>query len=1692
MVFISVKIYGQCTYISSWGGGTLNSATPGTSVTLSTCNFGGEYSPATFNVIGAFTFSSSVPTDYITITDASNNILIFGPQPLAATIPSMGLYWVHFAAAGPPACTTDNNCRTTSIFVPLLPCAGTPTAGTVPASFSICPNTSAAITASNATAASGITYQWMEAPSATGPWTNVTTGSGFNTQVLTTASLTSQTFYQLVITCTNSSQSATTAVTSVNPNNPPTLCYCNTNLGGSGCTGDHITNVSILNTPLNNNSTCNNTPLNGTYSQFNPGPTTTATLNIGITYTISVTTTQNNIESVWIDYNQSGTFDVNEHTQICLSSTPNVATLATFTVPGTALLGQTGMRIRSRGTGNPNGSGDACSNFGSGETEDYIVTIAAATPCAGAPGANSAVASLTSVCPNGSVTLGLANSYTVGGLTYQWYSAPAVSGPFTSISGATTAVHTATNLTANTFFNVVITCTNGPASTTATAVQVMVSGNPCQCASYCNTSQASSTGDDEIFNVNIGTLNNTSNCSQTGGPGSILNRYSNYTGMIAAPNLTVANNYTLNVTVGQCGSGSYNGGVTVYIDYNQNGSFADAGEKVFVGPSTLWAIAGTLNTTVITIPASATPGITRMRVIAVEGLVNAGDCAGYTWGETEDYCVNIAAGTPCAGAPGANSAVASQTNVCPGGSSNLSLATSYTVGGLTYQWFTSPTVSGPYTAVSGATTSVYSFTNITSALYYQAVITCTNGPASTTSTPVQVLVGGSPCQCASYCNTSLASSTGDDEIFNVNIGTLNNTSNCSQTGGPGSILNRYSNYAGLIAAPNLTVANNYTLNVTVGQCGSGAYNGGVTVYIDYNHNGSFADPGEQVFVGPSTLWAIAGTLNTTVITIPASATPGITRMRVIAVEGLVGAGDCAGYTWGETEDYCVNIAPGTPCAGTPAANSAVASQTNVCPGGSSNLGLATSYTLGGLTYQWYTSPTVSGPYTSVSSATTSAYTFTNITSSLYYQVVITCTNGPASTTSTPVQVLVGGTPCQCAAYCTSSANSTNDDEIFNVSIGSLNNTSSCSQTGGPGSILNRYSNYAGVLAAPTLSAALNYTLSVTVGQCNSFAYSGVITTYMDFNQNGSFADAGELVYTSPYSQWAIAGTTFTTVVQIPANATLGTTRMRVVAGEGTTAQPDCGTYGWGETEDYCINIAPPTPCTGAPSSNSSVASVTAVCSGGTSTLNIANSYTVGGLSYQWQTSPTISGPYTSVSGATSTPYAFTNITTGLFYQVVITCSSSPVSTTATPIQVAILGAPVYAPIPFLENFDNTWQNRCDNHNVPVAANWDSNPTTGDESWRRQDDGATAMWSSNTFTQAPLTGAGCADFHSWDNFQQGDLMLYVNLSTAATPTLSFYHVNVFGDDSLGVYLSTDGGTTYSYQGSYVSGDYSPVDANWNQKTLVLNSLSSPTCVIKFTGYGDFTDDIGIDSLQIKTSCAAPNVSLTASQTTVCSGNAVTLTASGATTYTWNTSAQTSSISVTPLTTTSYTVVGENTPGCPTTKTINIVVNPSPTVSVAANPGFTLCPGFTTTLTATSSANNYTWNPGNITTAAISVTPAISTVYNVATTNSLGCTTNSNVTVFVVVCTGIAKNTIIDNNTFVYPNPNSGNINVVIQDASGNYSFEILDLAGRVVYKTTLSKVENALSIKELANGMYTYKITSLTSKTAIKEGKLIKE
>ena len=95
------------------------------------------------------------------------------------------------------------------------------------------------------------------------------------------------------------------------------------------------------------------------------------------------------------------------------------------------------------------------------------------------------------------------------------------------------------------------------------------------------------------------------------------------------------------------------------------------------------------------------------------------------------------------------------------------------------------------------------------------------------------------------------------------------------------------------------------------------------------------------------------------------------------------------------------------CSGTPVAGTATASSTGGggCTSYTTSLGLSGASTYScGLNYQWYSSPDNS-TWSSVSGATNSTYT-TTISSTTYYECVITCANSALTATSTAVQLPV--------------------------------------------------------------------------------------------------------------------------------------------------------------------------------------------------------------------------------------------------------------------------------------------------------------------------------------------------------------------------------------------------------------------------------------------------------------------------------------------------------------------------------------------------------------------------------------------------------------------------------------------------------------------------------------------------------------
>ena len=160
----------------------------------------------------------------------------------------------------------------------------------------------------------------------------------------------------------------------------------------------------------------------------------------------------------------------------------------------------------------------------------------------------------------------------------------------------------------------------------------------CGGGGYC-TSGASSTADSDIDQVvlagDINTINNNT--------ASVCAGYTDFTGLTPAE-LSQGGSYTAAVTLGTCG-GDFAKSGRIYIDWNQDNDFLDANEDLgsFGGSSTT----ATYNQP-ITVPAGATLGNTRMRVICQEGGVPASSCASFTYGETEDYTVTVVTGSPMA------------------------------------------------------------------------------------------------------------------------------------------------------------------------------------------------------------------------------------------------------------------------------------------------------------------------------------------------------------------------------------------------------------------------------------------------------------------------------------------------------------------------------------------------------------------------------------------------------------------------------------------------------------------------------------------------------------------------------------------------------------------------------------------------------------------------------------------------------------------------------------------------------------------------------------------------------------------------------------------------------------------------------------------------------------------------------------
>ena len=381
-------------------------------------------------------------------------------------------------------------------------------------------------------------------------------------------------------------------------------------------------------------------------------------------------------------------------------------------------------------------------------------------------------------------------------------------------------------------------------------------------SSYC-ASQGNNVNDEYISRVQLNTINNASGAQL----------YSDFTSI--STTLNEGSAYTITVTPTWTGT-VYSEGYAVWIDYNGDDDFGDAGELV-------WSKAASTNTPnsgTFTVPSGTVGGETRMRVsMKYNGIPTS--CETFSYGEVEDYTINLGGAAPDTQAPTAPGSL-SASNVTQ---TTLTLswnASTDNVGVTGYDVFQGSTNLGSVTGTSA------NITGLSPATAYSFRVRAHDaaGNNSGFSNTVNVTTLSNT---VTYC-TSQGNNTNDEYIDRVQLGSINNLS--GNNGG-------YGNFTSI--STSLTKGSSNTITITPRWTGR-TYSEAYRVWIDYNQDGDFNDAGEQVYSrSRTTASSISGSF-----TVPTSALSGATRMRV-SMKYNANPTSCETFTYGEVEDYTVII-----------------------------------------------------------------------------------------------------------------------------------------------------------------------------------------------------------------------------------------------------------------------------------------------------------------------------------------------------------------------------------------------------------------------------------------------------------------------------------------------------------------------------------------------------------------------------------------------------------------------------------------------------------------------------------------------------------------------------------------------------------------------------------------------------------------
>ncbi len=316
--------------------------------------------------------------------------------------------------------------------------------------------------------------------------------------------------------------------------------------------------------------------------------------------------------------------------------------------------------------------------------------------------------------------------------------------------------------------------------------------------------------------------------------------------------------------------------------------------------------------------------------------------------------------------------------------------------------------------------------------------------------------------------------------------------------------------------------------------------------------------------------------------------------------------------------------------------------------------------------------------------------------------------------------------------------------------------------------------------------------------------------------------------------------------------------------------------------------------------------------------------------------------------------------------------------------------------------------------------------------------------ANTFSVTVTNANGCS----------GSSSIVTTIGNALTPT-----------------ISTTGSTTIC-QGNSVSLDagngfstYSWSNGSTTQ-TIIVNSAGNYS--VNVTNANGCT---GVSNTVVTTVADTPVTSASIFPNPVCSGETVNANASGDTTwiFEWNPGGVLGkSVTLTPATSTTYTLMATNSNNCSTSFEVSVAVLLLPAV-----PTITQAGGILTANSSVATAYQWLLNGTSINGATNSSYSAGAQTgnYTVVIADSMGCGNES--AIFNYIGDGIS--TMEQVSIYVYPNPFVDFLSV--ENLKGENEIVLLNVEGEIVFKKTVTSENDLINTSELLPGFYLLKINS---------------